>query len=140
MPPRPAASAIVIHENRLLLVRRARPPAADLYAFPGGKVERGETPDMAALRELKEETGLDGLSAELFAEYDLPPEPGGPPEHHFFLSVFCVDVRGDPQTACASSDAAGLGWFSLKELNDLPVPPSVSDCVERLAQARKVIE
>ena len=56
--PRLASSAIVERAGRYLLIRRANPPAADLYAFPGGRAEPGETPEQTALRELQEETGL----------------------------------------------------------------------------------
>ncbi|MFN3441149.1 MAG: NUDIX domain-containing protein, partial [Rhizobium rosettiformans] len=54
--PRLASSAIVERAGRFLLVRRGNPPAADLYAFPGGRSEPGETPEETALRELFEET------------------------------------------------------------------------------------
>jgi ADP-ribose pyrophosphatase YjhB (NUDIX family) len=55
----PAVSVAVVRDDRVLLVRRARPPSQGLYAFPGGKVEAGETLEQAARRELLEETGLE---------------------------------------------------------------------------------
>jgi ADP-ribose pyrophosphatase YjhB (NUDIX family) len=59
-PARPilAVSAAVIHEGRVLIVRRARPPASGLYTLPGGGVEAGETLHDAVRREVLEETGL----------------------------------------------------------------------------------
>jgi len=59
-PARPvlAASIAVFRDGAVLLIQRAKPPAAGLYSLPGGRVERGETMAAAALRELEEETGL----------------------------------------------------------------------------------
>lgn len=133
--PRPASSVIVRHEGRLLLVKRSNPPAENMFAFPGGRGEDGETPEETALRELQEETGLAGTNPRLFATYDLYPETGGPDEHHFTLSVFIVDVDGDAMAAEAHSDAAELGWYTPRDILTLPAPPSVIDCVERLLKS-----
>lgn len=135
---RPASSAIVERNGTYLLVRRRNPPAADLYAFPGGRGEPGETPDVTALRELQEETGLAGENPRLFATYDLKPEAGGRPEHHFFLSVFLVDVPGETE-AVADDDAADLGWYSTAEILALPAPDSVHECVRRLVRRTKSV-
>ncbi|TJW46991.1 MAG: NUDIX domain-containing protein, partial [Mesorhizobium sp.] len=54
----PAVSVAIIRGETVLLVKRARPPSQGFYAFPGGKVEAGETLEQAARRELLEETGL----------------------------------------------------------------------------------
>ncbi|MEA3535417.1 NUDIX hydrolase [Rhizobium sp. CC-YZS058] len=130
--PSLASSAIVEREGRYLLVRRSRPPSAAMYAFPGGRAEPGETPAETALRELKEETGLTGRDATLFASYDLPPLTiDGPTTRHFFLSVFRVVVDGD-DPAVAADDAESLGWFTAAEIANLPAPDSVRDCVARL--------
>src|SRR5690606_16017263 len=52
-----AVSAAILHEGRFLLVKRGRAPALGLYAFPGGRVEPGETLAEAVRREVIEETG-----------------------------------------------------------------------------------
>ncbi len=57
-PPVRCAGAVVVHEGRLLLVRRANPPGAGLWSLPGGRVEPGEQAADAAVREVAEETGL----------------------------------------------------------------------------------
>lgn len=135
MTAKPASSAIVERNGRYLLVRRANPPAADMYAFPGGRAEPGETPEETAIRELREETGLDVTRPRLFATYDLETRGAdGTLQSHYFLSVFRVDAC-DETEAIAADDAADLGWYSLAEIRALNVPDSVLDCIDRLERA-----
>lgn len=124
---KPASSAIVIDVDRYLLVRRANPPAQDLFAFPGGRAEPGETPAETALRELEEETGLKGENPRLFATYDLPGKSGG----GYFLSVFLVDCQ-EHDNIKALDDALEAGWYSAAEVASIAVPESVADCIARL--------
>lgn len=129
--PRLASSAIVERAGRYLLVRRGNPPAAELYAFPGGRAEPGETPAETALRELFEETGLVGRNPRLVETVELQPEVGVV-NSHFMLSVFQVDAD-DTEQAVAQSDALEAGWFLPEEILGLPVPESVRDCILRLS-------
>ena len=59
-PTRPylAVSAAIIRDGKVLIVRRARPPASGIFTLPGGGVEAGETLREAVIREVREETGL----------------------------------------------------------------------------------
>ncbi|WP_117194222.1 NUDIX hydrolase [Rhizobium terrae] len=128
--PQAASSAILERDGRFLLIRRINPPSADLFAFPGGRGEPGETPDQTAVREFFEETGIEVRNPVLFATYDLKSErPGG---RHFFLSVFRVEADADRE-AIAADDAADPGWYTVEEIRLLAVPPSVLECAERLA-------
>jgi ADP-ribose pyrophosphatase YjhB (NUDIX family) len=130
---RAASSAILERDGRFLLVLRRNPPSADMYAFPGGRAEPGETPDQTALREFHEETGIAARNPKLFSEYDLKTHaPDGSISSHFYLSVFTVEADADA-VAEAADDAAAIGWYSLDEIRRLPVPQSVLECVERLA-------
>ncbi|MCD2177577.1 NUDIX hydrolase [Rhizobium sp. C1] len=129
---KPASSAIVIDGDRYLLVRRANPPAQDLFAFPGGRAEPGETPAETALRELEEETGLKAENPRLFATYELPGKSGG----GYFLSVFLVDCR-ERDRIQALDDALEAGWYSASDIKTIAVPESVADCLARLEVWRR---
>lgn len=134
--PAPASSAILIRNDRYLLVRRKNPPAAELFAFPGGRAEPGEAPDAAAIRECAEETGLIVHNPVLYATYDLVTRAAdGTISHHFFLSVFKVEETGEAE-ATAADDALECGWFTADEIRSLPAPASVRQCIERLESER----
>ncbi len=133
-----ASSAIVERSGRFLLVRRGNPPAANLFAFPGGRAEPGETPAETALRELQEETGVIGRNPQLFETVELLPEPGVAGSH-YLLSVFRVEAD-ETCVATAESDALEAGWYLPDEIYELPVPPSVRDCVVRLVALRDMSE
>jgi 8-oxo-dGTP diphosphatase len=133
--PQPASSAILERNGRYLLVLRSNPPSADMFAFPGGRGEDGESPAETAIRELYEETGIRGEKPMLFATYDLPGREDGPGSASFFLSVFKVKANEDA-VAVASDDAAGVGWYSAEEIEKLPAPDSVRECIQRLEAER----
>ncbi|WP_421868013.1 NUDIX hydrolase [Pararhizobium sp.] len=127
--PQLASSAILERDGRYLLVRRANPPSADMYAFPGGRAEAGETPAQTAVREFQEETGILPHNPLLFETYDLPANTSdGAGARHFFLSVFRVEADA-LSVAIAADDTAD-------EIFGLPIPDSVRECVEKLEALR----
>lgn len=128
--PQAASSAILERNGCFLLIRRKNPPMADLFAFPGGRAEPGETPAETAVREFFEETGIRARNPILFTTYDLKSEKDG--GTHFFLSVFRIEADPDVE-AVAADDAADPGWYTAQEIRRLPCPPSVRDCAEKLA-------
>ena len=123
-----ASSAILVRDGRILMIRRKNPPSYDMFAFPGGRAESGETPEETAIREFEEETGIRAHSPVLFATYDLISENPG---RHFFLSVFLVEAS-ETEIAEARDDAADAGWYTPSEIRMLDTPPSILECAERL--------
>jgi 8-oxo-dGTP diphosphatase len=92
-PTRPylAVSAAIFRHGRVLIVRRARPPANGLYTLPGGGVELGETLEEAVIREVREETGLEvepvGLAGYRQA---ITRDTEGGVERHFVILPFAA--------------------------------------------------
>lgn len=130
--PALAVSVALERDGKYLLVLRANPPAQHMYAFPGGRVDPGETLEFAALRELEEETGLKAANPRAFATFDLPSrEPDGQLSSHFLLTVFLADDPGGE--AQALDDAKAVGWFTPDEIRRLHAPDSMTTCMDMLA-------
>ncbi|MBJ3776683.1 NUDIX hydrolase [Acuticoccus mangrovi] len=119
-----AAIAIVLREGRVLLVQRANPPDAGRWGFPGGKIEGGETVREAAVRELKEETGIVGEAQSVLTALDAFDRDGqGRLRRHFVLvAVVCRWITGEP---AADDDALDARWFPLAELEAGMLPLSI---------------
>lgn len=112
--PRPevCVGAVVVDSDDLLLVRRGRGPAQGEWSIPGGRVEPGETLAEAVVRELAEETGLEGVCEDLVGWVERVGEG-----HHFVILDFRVTVleRRDP---VAGDDAAEAQWVPLASVAD----------------------
>jgi 8-oxo-dGTP diphosphatase len=139
-PERPflAASAAIMRDGKILVVRRARPPANGLYTLPGGVVEIGETLIEAVVREVREETALEIEPVALagFRE-TIVRDADSRVERHFIILCFASRWRaGDPVLNEELSEAR---WLDPAELAGLPTTPGLAEIVaaafERLAAA-----
>lgn len=118
--PRPALTAdcavfgLDLDAGRLkvLLIKRESEPFAGSWALPGGFVDSGECPHQAAVRELKEETGLHDLFLEQLYTFG---RPGRDPRGWIVSVASYALVRLDEQAPRASSDAAAVDWFDAHE-------------------------
>ena len=113
------AAALVDASARVLV--QQRPPGkalAGLWEFPGGKVEPGERPEAALIRELREELGIEVAAA------DLSPGPfvsAGSGDRHLLMLLYVVRRwRGEPRAI----EATGLHWDRPAELRTLTMPPA----------------
>jgi len=125
----PAVSVAVVRGTTVLLVKRARPPSQGVYAFPGGKVEPGETLEQAAARELLEETGLRAIDYRPLRDIHID----GSGENHpvdYLLTVFGAVYAGGEATA--SDDAETAAFYTLEEMTDMPLAGDVFAVAEQL--------
>src|SRR4051794_2222665 len=90
--PRSAADALIeLPDERIVLIRRRNPPPG--WAIPGGFIDEGESADTAAVREAREETGLEVELTELFHVYS---DPDRDPRHQTLSVIFLARADGDP--------------------------------------------
>lgn len=123
-----AVSVALLRGDSVLLVRRGRAPSRGLYAFPGGRVEPGETLEQAARRELAEETGM--AAAALVAHRTILIEPSDEAHPVYELTVFAG--AADAGEAVAADDAEAVCWADRTALDLLPLTPSVGEIAREL--------
>ncbi|MBZ9674888.1 NUDIX hydrolase [Mesorhizobium sp. ES1-1] len=128
----PAVSVAVVRGDTVLLVKRARQPSKGLYAFPGGKVEPGETLADAVERELLEETGLHATDYRPLREIHIDGRDDGHPVD-YRLTVFGAAYAGGD--AEASDDAETAAFYTLDQMSALPLAGSVFSVAEELLRA-----
>ena len=123
--PRPAVTADVaiftMHADDLavLLIKRGEDPFLGAWALPGGHVEKNESLERAAARELQEETGVSGLRLEQLGAFG---DPGRDPRGHYVTVVYYTFVVAESVVPRAGDDAAEVAWHPLRTLPFHPQP------------------
>ncbi len=103
----PVAGVLIVRDGRVLLTRRSIMPRVGLWAFPGGFVERGETVEQAALRETREEVGLEArLTGIVGMPYSIA-------EAGQVVVAFQGEADGEAE---ARSEVSEVGWFAPREI------------------------
>jgi 8-oxo-dGTP diphosphatase len=109
---------VVWHDDRVLLVRRGKPPRLGQWSLPGGAQQLGETVAEAARREVKEEVGLYVALGDIVATVDLiERDPQDRIRYHYTLIDFVAEASR--AALRPGSDAADARWFSIAEIEAL---------------------
>jgi 8-oxo-dGTP diphosphatase len=134
-PQRPflAASAAIMHNGRILVVRRARKPALNRYTMPGGVVEAGETLFEAVKREVREETALEIEPVELAGHREaILRDKGGKVERHFV--IMCFAARWISGELALNEELDDARWLMPAEIAGLRTTEGLTAIVARAVE------
>lgn len=116
--PLVGVGAVIVHDSRVLLVKRGQAPLQGEWSIPGGRLELGETVREAVCREVLEETGLTVETSQLLGTFDriVRDDDGRIRYHYILIDFLCHVVSGDLRPA---SDAEDARWFGGEEISRL---------------------
>jgi mutator protein MutT len=123
---RVTATALIVQEGRILLGKRtSKVRFAGMWDAFGGRLERGETPELALRREVREELAIEVTMAQFLHVYeDVDPTSGETFRHHLFL------VTGwDGEPGIANEEHSEIRWFRPEEVSDLALMPHLREAI-----------
>ena len=130
-----AVGVLLLDGDRVLLVQRGRPPQVGRWTVPGGGVELGESLEEAALRELREETGLACTLGPVVEVLDrVVRDDGGRVEYHYVILDFFGSAPSG--TLAAASDCADARWFPIADLASIQTTDGLAPVVQRARAMR----
>jgi 8-oxo-dGTP diphosphatase len=120
--------AVIVQNNRVLLIRRGQAPLLGEWSLPGGLLECGETLREATVREAREETGLVVDTVDRLGVYEriIRTDDGRVRYHYVLIDFLCRPVAGELK---AGSDAAEVEWFRREELPALKLAADTNEVV-----------
>ncbi|HET7747644.1 MAG TPA: NUDIX hydrolase [Vicinamibacteria bacterium] len=129
--------AVLVHEGRVLLIRRGKMPLKGRWVVPGGTVELGEGLEEALVREIREEANLEVRPVEVVTVFDRIERQGGRVLYHYVIVDYLCDyVAGEPR---AGSDALEVAFVREEDLPAYDLPEKALAVVRdgfRRARAR----
>ena len=125
--------ALIIHQSKLLIVKRANEPAKGLWSVPGGVVELGEQLHEALRREVREETGLEvDVERLLDAVDNIVFDAEDRIQYHYVLLDYLCRLRGG--VLKAADDVHEIQWISLEALQSLPITPTLNRVIAKIEE------
>lgn len=133
MHPTVGVGGVVVHDGRVLLIRRGKEPLRGRWVVPGGTVELGETLEAALVREVREETGIVVRPLELMTVFDrIERVATGVAYHYVIVDYRCAFVSGALE---AGTDAQEAAWVAEDDLERYDLPGLALDLVRRAFRA-----
>ena len=132
---RVGVGAVILHEDKVLLVRRGKSPSFGKWSVPGGLVELGETTREAIAREIVEECGIKIRIVDVAGVIDrIVKDDAGRVRYHYVL----VDYLAYPDSMDveAGSDAAEARWFEIDRVAELDTTQGLLDMIRRAEALR----
>lgn len=117
-------------QNRILLIKRGKPPHYGSWMVPGGTLEWGETLERAVVREVREETGIE-IEIESFVEL-IQAIDSGEPGYHFVIADFAAHAKGG--VLRAASDALDAIWVPTNSLDQHDLNPQLRAVIAKARQ------
>jgi ADP-ribose pyrophosphatase YjhB (NUDIX family) len=128
--------ALIISDDRILLVERGQEPLKGWWSLPGGAVETGEPLEEALRREVREETGLEVEIVCLIEIFErIMRDESGRPEYHYILMDYLCRPAGG--TLRAADDASKAAWFTESELVALRITEGTPAVIARAFARRR---
>jgi mutator protein MutT len=126
--PLVGVGAIIIENDRVVLVKRGHAPLLGKWSIPGGVLEVGETLRKAVIREVREETGLTIEPGELLGVFErvVPDDQGLMRYHYVLIDFLCRCVAGE---LAAGDDAEEARWFLRHELGALELARETEEVI-----------
>jgi len=137
--PLVGVGAVVLNEDKILLVKRLYPPGKGRWSIPGGLVEVGEDLEQAVIRELKEETNLDGIPLGVVSVAQYIEESRGLVRYHYVIIDFLVKVNNFANMK-AGTDAEEVKLFKLDDALKLSLTSTTKKLVGYLIQCRRELK
>jgi ADP-ribose pyrophosphatase YjhB (NUDIX family) len=133
--PRVGVGAVVLHGDRVLLVRRGGNPSPGKWSLPGGLVELGETTADAIRRELREECAIDVELVDVAGVIDrVVRDRDGRIRYHYVLVDYLALAASD--AVCAGDDAAEARWVEIGRVRELDATDGLTEMIERAVALR----
>jgi len=129
--PNVGVGVVIVQDGKVLVVQRGREPAAGTWAFPGGRLELGETLAEAAVREAREETGLEIEPGEVAAvvEFIDRDEDGRVRWHYVIIDLLATPVGG---TLRPGDDSLDVRWIGLEDIERFDLAPRMARIVRKV--------
>lgn len=133
--PIPGVGVVVRQNDHVLLIRRGNPPGQGDWGLPGGVVELGETWREAAVREVREECGIEIALGNIIDVVDMiVRDDAGRAQYHYAVVDFVADfVSGD---LCAASDVMDARWVLFDDLLKYELPSMTRQVIRKSSSHR----